>query len=542
MKHYTQLFFLFFFLTFPYSLYAQLSEGGEPESFKRSSQIAIPYIEMAPFDAAALLREDSLAAANGERRLRFAKSFDTHFSSQMHGAWEVFDNGDKIWYLGIRSLGAYSLNVIFKRFKLPEGGKLFIYNQSREQVLGAFTHKNNPDEDAPFAVAPVAGESIIIEYFEPAEAQFPAQLEIGQIAHDYRGIFGSVTEKDSAAPESEFCQIDVLCPDGDNWRTERHAICRIIIQGIYLCTGALVNNVRQDGTPYFLTANHCVESQDDAASLVFYFNYESPVCDGPDGDDSQTMSGATMRATVPMIDFALVEINEEVPVYFTPYFAGWNATNEHDAIYYVNIHHPAGDVKKINMSVTKPITATWTGQEDYDEDTHWRIATWLTGATEGGSSGSPLFDGEKQVIGDLTGGASSCSNPYNDYFSKVSSAWENYPLDSQQLKVWLDPDDTGTLTLSGYDPYNVDIEEIKHTENRFMLVPNPGTTECMVDCGEMTGQKTIELFDILGNMIVTKKTTQQTVHLDLAQLPAGVYFVSVINNNTRTTQRLLVTK
>ena len=30
--------------------------------------------------------------------------------------------------------------------------------------------------------------------------------------------------------------------------------------GEYVCTGTLLNNVAQDWTPYFLTANHCVDT------------------------------------------------------------------------------------------------------------------------------------------------------------------------------------------------------------------------------------------------------------------------------------------
>jgi hypothetical protein len=84
-----------------------------------------------------------------------------------------------------------------------------------------------------------------------------------------------------------------------------------------------------------------------------------------------------------------------------------------------------------------------------------KIDRWDAGVTEAGSSGGPLFNTQKQVIGTLTGGVATCRDPVKDYFERFDLAW-NYKADStKQLGYWLDPVKTGQLQLNGAN-FNVD--------------------------------------------------------------------------------------
>ena len=61
----------------------------------------------------------------------------------------------------------------------------------------------------------------------------------------------------------------------------------------------------------------------------------------------------------------------------------------------------------------------------------WEILSqyngWEYGASEGGSSGSPLFDPDGRIIGQLYGGSSECTglsdNGASDIYGRVDKSW-----------------------------------------------------------------------------------------------------------------------
>ncbi len=114
------------------------------------------------------------------------------------------------------------------------------------------------------------------------------------------------------------------------------------------------------------------------------------------------------------------------------------------------IHHPAGTQKKIAIDykpiVSYPGTINWDNGSTTEPDTHWE-AIFDIGYTEGGSSGSPLFDNHNRIIGQLHGGGT-----LDGYYGKLSVSWEYGYTVSKRLKQWLDPDNSGVLILDGYTP------------------------------------------------------------------------------------------
>ena len=74
--------------------------------------------------------------------------------------------------------------------------------------------------------------------------------------------------------------------------------------GTRWCSGAMVNNVNEDGTPYFLTANHCLGSE---STWIIMFTYESPTCSNINGPTNYTISGTTLRASSSTSDFGLLQ-------------------------------------------------------------------------------------------------------------------------------------------------------------------------------------------------------------------------------------------
>jgi lysyl endopeptidase len=437
---------------------AQISIGGVPASFQYDLKTTVPFISMPTFNKVELLKEDSLGTSK-LKPFRFAKSFAVEYTPDNSGIWDTLSNGDRVWRLGINSSGAYSLNVIFSEYNIPRGATLFIYNETKTIVLGAFTYKNNAPSGI-LATSPVAGNSIIVEYFVPVQAKSKGKLCIGKIGHDYRGTFSERSlKKDGNFGRADSCNVDINCPAGAHWQTVKNAVCRLLIGGSTLCTGFLINNTGNDGKPYILSANHCFLNTTDPASTIFVFDYESPYCSGPDGMVNRSLSGSQLKATTDSLDFALLEMYDTPSYLYHPYYAGWDAGTT-NVLVGTAIHHPEGDVKKISMS-TSITNGSYCSTEEpssssclYAANTHWLIKQWETGTTNGGSSGSPLFDQNYHAVGTLTGGEASCTWNYNDYFEKISHSWADYSDSAKQLKHWLDPAGLGVTVLDGYDPFN----------------------------------------------------------------------------------------
>ncbi|MFH2096406.1 MAG: PKD domain-containing protein, partial [Bacteroidota bacterium] len=172
----------------------------------------------------------------------------------------------------------------------------------------------------------------------------------------------------------------------------------------------------------------------------------------PSTSSIPSVSGCTLRATTTALDFCLVEMSAMPDqVDCEPYWCGWN-NSATPAANTTGIHHPMGDVKKICVDNDPPAIGNY--GSGYDANSHWHIAEWDAGVTEGGSSGSALFDENHRVVGDLTGGQAACGYVFNDYYARFDRSWDDYTPTDQQLKYWLDPTNSGVTTLDGFDFYN----------------------------------------------------------------------------------------
>jgi hypothetical protein len=145
---------------------------------------------------------------------------------------------------------------------------------------------------------------------------------------------------------------------------------------------------------------------------------------------------------------------ETPPVYYQPYYAGWSIEEKGDNTPYAGIHHPYASVKRINISEDKITLKTFSiPNTDFSRNAHWNVSKWTTGSTAAGSSGSPLFDADNRVIGALSGGASTCNIPMDDFYFALSKAWEPSSNNNEQLKYWLDPSKSNKKTVDGLDPW-----------------------------------------------------------------------------------------
>lgn len=230
------------------------------------------------------------------------------------------------------------------------------------------------------------------------------------------------------------CNIDVNCPEGDDWQDESDAVAMILIDDTRWCSGCMVNNTNQDFTPYFLTANHCIQGQN-VNNWTFRFQYKSPTCGGGDDYSYYSYYGANLEANSSASDFALLELDNRPTSSTGITYAGWSrSTTSPNSV--VGIHHPAGDVMKIAIDNDQP-TSAW-------GNTHWFVDNWDLGTTEGGSSGSPLFDPNHRIIGqDHAGdGYPPCDPEKGTYYGRFDVSW------THGLSSFLDPNNTGAFTTN----------------------------------------------------------------------------------------------
>ncbi|HKI89955.1 MAG TPA: T9SS type A sorting domain-containing protein [Draconibacterium sp.] len=424
----------------------QISQGGKPLETLKLKSAQIPVAEMPSVDNNRLKKQaiEDFQSTPKLKPFQFATPFEVNFTTKNSGEWTTAENGTKIWLLKIHSKGAKSINLIFDHFSLPAGARLFLYNGSENYYLGAYTSFNNKPSGK-FAVSPVAGDELTVQYELPATYPQGDNFTISRVNHDFVGIL----KYDDRRPLDKVagaCNVDVNCDIGHNWKDVRDAVCRLIVNGKEICSGTLINNTAEDQKPYIISAAHCYDEWNYAETTIYAFNYESPYCAPLDGDPSNSISGAVMKAQFDSLDFALAEMSLVPPPEFRPYYAGWDRSGSlPDSS--VTIHHPQGDIKKISFDYNSPVISDF--NSDYISNGFLEVLRWEEGVTEAGSSGGPLFNPDKNIIGTLTGGLATCSNPVRDYFERLDLSW-NFKSDStKQLKYWLDPLNTKVQHLNG---------------------------------------------------------------------------------------------
>ncbi|MCT4579853.1 MAG: GEVED domain-containing protein [Flavobacteriales bacterium] len=464
--------------------FSQISEGGLPTTFekvvvgeKRAVKIDYQVVELAKPNLAQVMVDDAEDSEKG-KPYRVSILQPVSLDILNSGTWKTLANGDKIWRLGIKIPDAQALSLYFSEaVAIPKGGKLHAYNANHSQFVGAYS-ANTPTF---YAMEMIEGELITLEYYLPYGSTELPNIKIGNVAYYYRGVEDRVAafrEGQAVYKQHQSCEVDVACSEIAGWESQRDAVVHYsFVSGGngYVCSGAVINNTANDCTPYILTANHCGEptSNSNINNHTWYFNYQRPTCVPGNtaqytGARSQTMSGGMLRSSsqlgnyvntganqVSGADFALIELNNNIPAAYNAYFAGWNRASSSPTSG-VGIHHPAGDEKKISTYSSVAISSTYNSGW---ANAHWRV-TWVStanghGVTEGGSSGSPLFNQNGLIVGHLSGGASFCTSPNSpDLYGKMNRAWDQEGTNAnERLKPWLDPSNTGATSLAGaYSP------------------------------------------------------------------------------------------
>ncbi len=528
--------------------------------FEISKNIPVRSVE-AP-DRVQLAEEDALRDHQG-LLYRIGVARLTNVNTANSGIWSTLANGDRQWQLIVNAPGAEAISFLFETFKIYGGTTFRIQDMNGQDVHPIMTTLDVQEHFRQHA-ALCFGDKLLLTLTEPKYTT-PSEIDMDRIMYNYRSTGNPNAQKIN---ESETCEVNVNCsPVGDTWQDEKRGVARILVveagQSGY-CTGSLINNTAADCKPYFLTALHCGVNAT-AANMTqwkFYFRYEAPTCTNPttvgslaskvingclriaDSGDGGGDSGS---------DFLLVKMgtasNEATVITqlkstgFNAYWNGWNA-NSSVTTGGVGIHHPAGDIKKISTFTGNTVSTQWGSASG----SHWRL-TWTSnsnghGVTEGGSSGSPLFNNSQgYVIGTLTGGGSFCTSPFApDQYGKMSFHWTNNGTETnRQLKPWLDPTNTGVLEFAGSSNPCSGVGLTEMEDNTINIYPNPSNNELFVDITKSNlNVKLIEIVDLNGKILISQQSFTDTfIKLNTSHLVQGIYQIRFSSDSQEFSKRFI---
>ena len=455
--------------------------------------------------------------------MQFAENFIVNINPIKDGEWSSLSSSRSVWRIKLGSKNAYSLNLGFDQFILPKSASLFILDKNDKIALGPLSSSDNDEHEQYWTPIINSDEITVLLEVDDLEIEH-LKLNINAVNHDFIGIQNSI---------SGSCNLDVICgaadgfPEVEAYRDIIRSVGMFTINGVDICSGFLVNNTSQDCRPLFITAFHCGVGASQAPSVVAYWRFENSTCrqpgspaSGGNGDGSRmiTNTGSKILASWQNSDFQLLEFDEEINPDAQAFFAGWDATDQ-VATSAIAIHHPSLDEKRISFENDPLHIGDWGSADDViPGGDHLIVNDWDLGTTEGGSSGSPLFNAEGKVIGQLHGGQAACGNDAYDSYGWLFSSWEGGGALSNSLKSWLDPIQSGQLTLNGKDcGFSIEIGE--------------NLVELCSDVDQyVTELQVSELFESNVNLTVLEKPAELTIQFDSQQLSPGGSTMLTINN------------
>lgn len=437
-------------------------------------------------DLAKLSAEDAQRDARKDLPLRYGRVLSTGTLDVDAGAgvWKRLPDGSWTWRLNVSGPGAESLEFAFSRFRLPHGAQLLIRSPRGSEQLGPFTDADNPISGS-FHTPMLTGDTAVLELSVPADKREVVELTLTAVVWGYRDPFAITRAKSGS------CNVDTICPEGDAWRDQIASVAHYSFSSDgngYVCTGSLLNtgNTSADKTtPRFSTAYHCISNMSEANSMVFYWGYESPTCRSvgssangtglPRSSNTRSVQtgGAKLISANRVSDFSALELKSQIPASAGVYYSGWDRTGNTPPGT-VGIHHPAGDEKRLSFDDDAPGIMNNCIINDTNSISHWRTGPYDVGTTEGGSSGSGLWNtSNKLLIGVLSGGNASCRNAGGwDCYGRLSTAWEMQGNVGQTLRAAFDRSGTNPSTMQGKG--SCDAPQVSLNSSAFSQAPKAG--------------------------------------------------------------------
>lgn len=411
--------------------------------FKKNYSTKSPYL-IPPKDIKALLEKEILENSTGETKpFRIAEAIPVDINVVQEASW-IEEGSYAHGSFTIIAAGAKSISVNFDQFKLSKGTELYVYSENGEMITGPVTENENNDNNV-WGSWVYKGEKLTVEFKTLTQDRAHIKLHMASVAYGYKDIYQPKVPSGNFGTSGS-CNVNVLCLAGNGWENERNSVALILGgSGTAVCTGAMVNNTGNLTIPYFLTANHCFDGAE--ANWKFFFHAWSPQCTPTQNTDGILFNGASLRARNAETDFMLLELKDLPPANSSIIAAGWSRSTT-TGYSGVGIHHPSGDVMKISTYTTgldRPVNNPFPSPLLPGLNKVW-VVTWSQGVTEGGSSGSPLFDQDHRIVGQLANGPSGCgSATQKDAYGRFDNSWTGGGTNSTRLSNWLNPTRSAAL-------------------------------------------------------------------------------------------------
>ncbi|HEX9945740.1 MAG TPA: serine protease [Thermoanaerobaculia bacterium] len=383
------------------------------------------------------------------------------------GAARGTGNDGFVWTAAVQVPGATALRLHLTGVDLPPGAELYVYNLAG-QAFGPYTGRG-PLGDGVLHTNTVFGEKLLLQVHSPAGAERAPQLTLAQVGvmgarfvaprFGPQGVFdlndlNALAKASNLCSRNADCVVNAACQSSTAVNTAKDAVASILFlsgASYYICTGGLIaDTVTTSVIPYFLTAHHCISSSGEASSLETYFDYattcSNPNCTQPYNNTGETV-GSTIKATGSSSDYSLLQLSSAptTPDGVATYL-GWLSTavaNTNNLGLY-RISHPQGSPQAYSEGVVDVNKTTCRslprGSFIYSRDT--------LGATEGGSSGSPVVNGSGQIVGQLYG---ACGFNLNDVCDAASNATVDgaFAASYPALAPFLNPGGGGSCSPQG---------------------------------------------------------------------------------------------
>ena len=344
--------------------------------------------------------------------------------------WEDLAAGGRAASLTIVSPGARALRLQLEISKAPPGLEVRFYDPEEaaariEPVPRSELIRNGGGAPATYWSPTVAGDGIAVELYLPAGTTANLEMIVRRISHleeNPRSL-----EDVGDAPCS--ADLDIACRVGAVSATTRSSVAKYTFTNVHgfasYCTGTLLNDL--DATtqvPYFLTAEHCVGNQSEAASMELYWFFERAECGGRAPRTVTVQQGGAVMLSSESLsggaDYSFLRLNRDPPA--GAGMSGWTSVplSLEDAV--VGVHHPAGDLKLVLEGVV-----------EYNDRPDKVQILGTAGVSVGGSSGSGIWKriGRKDyLVGVLSGGTKQCHETQHDLYGRMEHLYA-------QVSEWL---------------------------------------------------------------------------------------------------------